>query len=157
MPKEIKFNEEARAAIKKGLDKLANTVKISLGPRGRNVIIDRATAPFVTNDGVTIARNINFEDQFENVGARLIREAASKTNDVAGDGTTTATILAQSLIHEGFKNLAAGANSTAIRKGLELGCNEIVKQLKALSTPIDGKGGMAHVASISANDEEIGR
>src|SRR3990167_9715715 len=109
MPKEILFNEEARSAIKKGLDKLADAVKVSLGPRGRNVIIDQAVGPFVTNDGITIARHIDFEDQFENVGARLLRQAASKTNDVVGDGTSTCVVIAQALIREGFKNLAAGA------------------------------------------------
>jgi chaperonin GroEL len=157
MAKKILFNEEARTTIKRGIDKLADAVKISLGPRGRNVIIDRNSAPFVTNDGVTIARNVALEDEVENLGATLIREAASKTNDVAGDGTTTATVLAQALIREGFKNLAAGANSTALRRGLEAGVNSLVKELQKMAKVVDGKEDIENVASISANDKEIGR
>src|SRR3990167_4219569 len=150
MAKQILFDEHSRAALKRGVDKLANAVKVSLGPRGRNVILDKGFgSPTVTNDGVTIAKEIELEDKFENVGAQLLQEVASKTNDVAGDGTTTATVLAQALIHEGFKNLAAGANPQALRHGIEIGVAEIVKQLSAISTKIVGKEEMENIASIS--------
>ncbi len=158
MPKQIKFDEQARAALKRGVDKLANAVKVSLGPRGRNVILDKGYgSPTVTNDGVTIAKEIELEDKFENVGAQLLQEVASKTNDVAGDGTTTATVLAQALIQEGFKNLAAGANPQAIRHGIEKGVTAVVEELKKMSKSVSGKDEIAQVASISANDPEVGK
>ncbi len=158
MAKQILFNEHSRAALKRGVDKLANAVKVSLGPRGRNVILDKGFgSPTVTNDGVTIAKEIELEDKFENVGAQLLQEVASKTNDVAGDGTTTATVLAQALIHEGFKNLAAGANPQALRHGIEKGVNAVVDSLKKMAKTVSSKEEIAQVASISANDPEVGR
>ena len=158
MAKQIKFNEQARAALKRGVDKLADAVKVSLGPRGRNVILDKGYGtPTVTNDGVTIAKEIELEDKFENVGAQLLQEVASKTNDVAGDGTTTATVLAQALIQEGFKNLAAGANPQALRHGIEKGVQAVVEALKKQAKSVSGKEEIAQVASISANDVEVGR
>jgi chaperonin GroEL len=158
MAKQIKFNEQARAALKRGVDKLADAVKVSLGPRGRNVILDKGYgAPTVTNDGVTIAKEIELEDKFENVGAQLLQEVASKTNDVAGDGTTTATVLAQALIQEGFKNLAAGANPQALRHGIEKGVQAVVEALKKQAKSVSGKAEIAQVASISANDAEVGK
>ncbi|MFA5358286.1 MAG: chaperonin GroEL [Patescibacteria group bacterium] len=159
MSKQILFDEKARAAIKRGVDKLADTVKVSLGPRGRNVILDKGYgSPVITNDGVTIAKEIELEDRFENVGAELIKEVASKTNDVAGDGTTTATVLAQAIIGEGFKNVAAGANPLAIRHGIEKAVAAVVKELKEkIAKPISSKEEITQVASISANSEEIGK
>ncbi|MBI5466137.1 MAG: chaperonin GroEL [Candidatus Kerfeldbacteria bacterium] len=158
MPKQIKFDEQARAALKRGVDKLADAVKVSLGPRGRNVILDKGYGtPTVTNDGVTIAKEIELEDKFENVGAQLLQEVASKTNDVAGDGTTTATVLAQTLIQEGFKNLAAGANPQALRHGIEKGVQAVVEALKKQAKSVAGKEEIAQVASISANDAEVGK
>src|SRR3989344_1888645 len=158
MAKQILFDEHARAALKRGVDKLSNAVKVSLGPKGRNVILDRGFgSPTVTNDGVTIAKEIELEDKFENVGAQLLQEVASKTNDVAGDGTTTATVLAQALIHEGFKNLAAGANPQALRHGIEKGVAAVVESLKKMAKSVSGKEEIAQVASISANDPEVGR
>ncbi len=158
MAKQIKFQEDVRVALKRGVDKLANAVKVSLGPRGRNVILDKGFgSPTVTNDGVTIAKEIELEDKFENIGAQLLQEVASKTNDVAGDGTTTATVLAQSLIHEGFKNLAAGANPLALRHGIEKGVQAVIAELKRLAKPVASKDEIAQVASISANDQEVGR
>ena len=158
MAKQILFDEHSRAALKRGVDKLANAVKVSLGPRGRNVILDKGFgSPTVTNDGVTIAKEIELEDKFENVGAQLLQEVASKTNDVAGDGTTTATVLAQALIHEGFKNLAAGANPQALRHGIEKGVAAVVETLKKMAKSVSGKEEIAQVASISANDSEVGK
>ncbi|MBU1038999.1 chaperonin GroEL [Patescibacteria group bacterium] len=158
MAKQILFNEQARAALKRGVDKLANAVKVSLGPRGRNVILDKGFgSPIVTNDGVTIAKEIELEDKFENIGAQLLQEVASKTNDVAGDGTTTATVLAQALIHEGFKNLAAGANPQALRHGIEKGVLAVVADLKKQSKLVNSKEEIAQVAAISANDKEVGK
>ncbi|HBV32983.1 TPA: chaperonin GroEL [Patescibacteria group bacterium] len=158
MPKQIKFNEDVRASLKRGVDKLANAVRVSLGPRGRNVILDKGFgSPVVTNDGVTIAKEIELEDKFENIGAQLVQEVASKTNDVAGDGTTTATVLAQALIHEGFKNLAAGANPQALRHGIEKGVQAVVEALKKQAKPVASREEIAQVASISANDEEVGK
>jgi chaperonin GroEL len=159
MAKQILFDEKARAALKRGVDKLADAVKVSLGPRGRNVILDKGFgSPTVTNDGVTIAKEIELEDKFENVGAELIREVASKTNDVAGDGTTTATLLAQSIITEGLKNVAAGANPMALRYGIEKAVAAVVKELQEkISKPVSGKEEIAQVAAISANSEEIGK
>jgi len=159
MSKQILFDEKARSAIKRGVDKLADTVKVSLGPRGRNVILDKGFgSPTITNDGVTIAKEIELEDKFENVGAELIKEVASKTNDIAGDGTTTATILAQIIINEGFKNVAAGANPLAIRRGIDKAVEAITKELKEkVSKPVSGKEEIAQVAAISANNVEIGQ
>lgn len=157
MAKQIMYSEETRAALKRGVDQLANAVKVTLGPKGRNVILDRGYgAPIVTKDGVTVAKEIELEDKFENLGAELVKEVASKTNDVAGDGTTTATILAQALIAEGLRNVTAGTNPQAIRRGLEKGTEAIVKEIKEkIATPIKG-GEIEKVASISANDAEIG-
>ncbi len=157
MAKQITFNEEARAALKRGVDKLANAVKVTLGPKGRNVILDRGYgAPVVTKDGVTVAKDIELEDKFENMGAELVKEVASKTNDVAGDGTTTATVLAQALIQEGLRNVTAGTNPQAIRRGIEKGVEAVVKELTAnIAKPTKGDE-IAKVASISANDADIG-
>jgi len=157
MAKQIMYSEETRAALKRGVDQLANAVKVTLGPKGRNVILDRGYgAPIITKDGVTVAKEIELENKFENLGAELVKEVASKTNDVAGDGTTTATILAQALIAEGLRNVTAGTNPQAIRRGLEKGTEAIVKEIKEkIATPIKG-GEIEKVASISANDAEIG-
>ncbi len=158
MAKQLLFNEEARAALKRGVDKLANAVVVTLGPKGRNVVLDRGYgAPTVTKDGVSVAKEIELEDKFENIGAEMVKEVASKTNDVAGDGTTTATLLAQIMITEGLKNVTAGAKPLSLRRGLEKGVEVIVKELKDnLSKKITSKEEMAHVAAISANDKEIG-
>ncbi len=157
MAKQIHFNEEARSALKRGVDQLANAVKITLGPKGRNVILDRGFgAPTVTKDGVTVAKEIELEDKFENLGAELVKEVASKTNDVAGDGTTTATVLAQAIITEGLRNVTAGTNPQAIRRGIEKGVDAVVREIKEkIATPIKGEE-IEKVAAISANDEEIG-
>lgn len=158
MAKEIKFSENARSAMLAGVDKLANTVKVTLGPKGRNVILDQAfDAPTITNDGVTIAREIELEDKFENMGAQLVVEVASKTNDIAGDGTTTATVLAQAIVNEGMKNVAAGANPVGIRKGIELATKRAVEALKAISTDVSDSEAIAQIASISSGDPEIGQ
>ncbi len=157
MAKQIKYGEEARHALENGLNALANTVKITLGPKGRNVVLDKKYgAPLITNDGVTIAKEIELEDPFENMGAQLIKEVATKTNDVAGDGTTTATLLAQAIVREGLKNLAAGANPMVLRKGIEAAVSGAVESLKEISKPISGKQAIAQAASISAGDEGIG-
>ena len=157
MAKQIAFNEEARSAIKRGVDKLANAVKVTLGPKGRNVVLDRGYgAPTITKDGVTVAKEIELEDKFENLGAELVKEVASKTNDVAGDGTTTATVLAQSMIAEGLRNVTAGTNPQVLRRGIEKGVEALVREIKEkIATPIKG-GEIEKVASISANDAEIG-
>lgn len=157
MAKQIQFNEEVRSALKRGVDQLANAVKVTLGPKGRNVILDRGYgAPTVTKDGVTVAKEIELEDKFENLGAELVKEVASKTNDVAGDGTTTATVLAQAMIAEGLRNVTAGTNPQALRRGIEKGVDAIVKEIKEnIAKPIKGEE-IGKVASISANDEEIG-
>ncbi len=157
MAKQISFNEEARASLKRGVDKLANAVKVTLGPKGRNVVLDRGFgAPTVTKDGVTVAKEIELEDKFENLGAELVKEVASKTNDVAGDGTTTATVLAQSMITEGLRNVTAGTNPQALRRGIEKGVEKLVSEIKdKIATPIKGDE-IEKVASISANDKEIG-
>ena len=158
MAKQIKTGEEARRALQKGVDTLADTVKITLGPKGRNVVLDKKFgAPLITNDGVTIAKEIDLEDPFENMGAQLVKEVATKTNDVAGDGTTTATLLAQAIVREGLRNLAAGANPMVLKRGLESAVNAAVEGLRSLSQPINGKQAIAQVASISAGDEEIGK
>lgn len=158
MPKQILFNEKARQAIKAGVDKLANAVKVTLGPKGRNVVIGEAYgSPTVTKDGVSVAKEIELEDRYENIGAEMVKEVASKTNDVAGDGTTTATLLAQSIITEGLKNVAAGADPVAIKRGIDKGVKAVVDELKQnVSKPVQGREDIAHVASISANDREIG-
>lgn len=157
MAKQISFNEDARAALKRGVDKLANAVKVTLGPKGRNVVLDRGFgAPTITKDGVTVAKEIELEDKFENLGAELVKEVASKTNDVAGDGTTTATVLAQSMITEGLRNVTAGTNPQVLRRGIEKGVEALVREIKEkIATPIKG-GEIEKVASISANDSEIG-
>ncbi|MCM3667163.1 chaperonin GroEL [Mesobacillus subterraneus] len=158
MAKDIKFSEEARRSMLRGVDALANAVKVTLGPKGRNVVLEKKFgSPLITNDGVTIAKEIELEDAFENMGAKLVAEVASKTNDVAGDGTTTATVLAQAMIREGLKNVTAGANPMGIRKGMEKAVVTAVEELKAISKPIEGKASIAQVASISAADEEVGQ
>lgn len=157
MAKTILFNEEARRSMQRGVDKLADTVKVTLGPKGRNVVLDKKFgSPLITNDGVTIAREIELEDAFENMGAQLVKEVATKTNDIAGDGTTTATLLAQAIIREGLKNVTAGANPMLIRNGIRMAVNKAVEEIKAVSKPINGKEDIARVAAISAADEEIG-
>jgi len=157
MAKDIKYGEEARKALEAGVDKLANTVRVTLGPKGRNVVLDKSYgAPLITNDGVTIAKEIELEDAFENMGAQLVREVATKTNDVAGDGTTTATVLAQAMITEGMKNLAAGANPIILRKGMKKASEKAVEAIAAMSQPITGKEQIARVAAISASDDEVG-
>ena len=157
MAKVIKFGEDARKSLLEGVNKLADTVKVTLGPKGRNVVLDRGYgAPLITNDGVTIAKDIELEDKFENMGARLVKEVSTKTNDVAGDGTTTATVLAQSMIKEGVKNVAAGADQMAVKRGIDKAVNVAVEELKNLSSEIKGKEDIARVASISANNEKIG-
>ena len=157
MAKQIKFGEDARKSLLEGVNKLADTVKVTLGPKGRNVVLDKSFgAPLITNDGVTIAKEIELEDKFENMGARLVKEVSTKTNDVAGDGTTTATVLAQAMIKEGVKNVAAGADPMAIKRGIEKTVKEAVKELKEITSPVNGKEDIARVASISANNEEIG-
>jgi chaperonin GroEL len=157
MAKQIAFNEEARLKLQKGVNILADTVKVTVGPKGRNVVLDKGFgAPTITNDGVSIAKEIELEDKFENMGAQLVKEVATKTNDVAGDGTTTATILAQSMVNEGLKNVVAGANPVALRRGMEKGVTAIVEALKAGAKTVAGKGEISQVASISANDKEIG-
>ncbi|MFQ9520587.1 MAG: chaperonin GroEL, partial [Turicibacter sp.] len=158
MAKEILFAEDARRAMIRGVDKLADTVKVTLGPKGRNVILEQKFgAPQIINDGVSIAKEIELEDKFENMGARLVAQVASRTNDVAGDGTTTATVLAQAMIREGNKNIVAGANPITIRRGIERAVKVAVEALKANSKPIEGKESIANVAAISAADEEIGK
>ncbi len=158
MAKEIKFGEEARRALESGVNQLADTVKITLGPKGRNVVLDKKFgSPVITNDGVTIAKEIELEDKFENMGAQLVKEVATKTNDVAGDGTTTATLLAQAIIREGLKNVAAGANPMILKKGIATAVEAAVEAIKENSQKIKGKEDIARVASISANDEVIGK
>ena len=157
MAKQLQFSEEARAAMKRGIDIMADTVGVTLGPRGRNVVLDKKFGPpQVCSDGVTIAKEIELEDPFENMGAQLLKEAASKTNDVAGDGTTTATVLAQAIIHEGFKNIAAGANPMALKRGIEKGVSAMRDAVGAMSTPVEGRIQIAQVASLSAHDYEMG-
>jgi chaperonin GroEL len=158
MAKDIKFSEDARRAMLRGVDALANAVKVTLGPKGRNVVLEKKFgSPLITNDGVTIAKEIELEDAFENMGAKLVAEVASKTNDVAGDGTTTATVLAQAMIREGLKNVTAGANPMGIRKGIEKAVIVATEELKAISKPIESKESIAQVAAISAADDEVGQ
>ena len=157
MAKQILFNEEARRALGKGVDALADAVKVTLGPKGRNVVLDKKFgAPTITNDGVTIARDIELEDPFENMGAQLVREVATKTNDIAGDGTTTATLLAQAMIHEGMRNVAAGANPMVLKKGIETAVKTLVEEIKPVSKSVNSKSEIAQVATISSADAEIG-
>ena len=157
MAKEILFNEDARRALGRGVDQLANAVKVTLGPKGRNVVLDKKFgSPTITNDGVTIARDIELPDPFENMGAQLVKEVATKTNDVAGDGTTTATVLAQAMIQEGMRNVAAGANPIILKKGIEMAVNALVEEVKKRAIKVSGKSDIAQVASVSAADEEIG-
>ena len=157
MAKEIKFGADARAALESGVNKLADTVKVTLGPKGRNVVLDKSFgAPLITNDGVTIAKDIELEDGFENMGAQLVKEVATKTNDVAGDGTTTATVLAQAMVNEGMKNLAAGANPIILRKGMKQACDCAVEAIASMSSKVTGKDQIAKVAAISAGDEAVG-
>ncbi|MCL2509012.1 MAG: chaperonin GroEL [Oscillospiraceae bacterium] len=157
MAKQIIYGEEARKALQTGIDKLANTVKITLGPKGRNVVLDKKYgSPLITNDGVTIAKDIELEDAFENMGAQLVKEVATKTNDVAGDGTTTATLLAQAMVREGMKNVAAGANPMVVKKGIQKAVDAAVESLKANSKPVTSSADIARVATISSSDEELG-
>ena len=158
MAKQIKYGEDARKALEAGVNILADTVKITLGPKGRNVVLDKKYgAPLITNDGVTIAKEIELENPFENMGAQLVKEVATKTNDVAGDGTTTATVLAQAMINEGMKNLAAGANPIVLRKGMKKATDCAVEAIAKMSQKVDGKNHIARVAAISAGDDEVGQ
>lgn len=158
MAKEIKYGAEARAALEKGVNQLADTVRVTLGPKGRNVVLDKSFgAPLITNDGVTIAKEIELEDGFENMGAQLIREVAAKTNDVAGDGTTTATVLAQAMVNEGMKNLAAGANPIVLRKGMKKATDKAVEAIAAMSSKVTGKDQIARVAAVSSGDDAVGQ
>ena len=157
MAKQILFDEEARRALERGVDALANAVKVTLGPKGRNVVLDKKFgAPTITNDGVTIARDIELEDPFENMGAQLVKEVATKTNDIAGDGTTTATLLAQAMVHEGLRNVAAGANPMVLKKGIEQAVKTLVEEIKKKAKKVAGKDSIAQVAAISSSDEEVG-
>ena len=158
MAKEIKYGADARAALESGVNQLSDTVRVTLGPKGRNVVLDKSYgAPLITNDGVTIAKEIELEDAFENMGAQLVKEVATKTNDVAGDGTTTATVLAQAMVNEGMKNLAAGANPIILRKGMKKATDAAVESIKKMSSKLQGKDQIAKVAAISAGDEEVGQ
>lgn len=158
MVKELKFSEDARQSMKRGVDKLANAVKVTLGPKGRNVVLDRKFgSPLITNDGVSIAKEIELEDPYENMGAKLVAEVANKTNEIAGDGTTTATILAQSMITEGLKNVTSGANPVGLRRGMERAVKVAVERLREISVTVDSKGKIAQVGAISAADEEVGK
>ena len=158
MAKQIIYGEEARKALEAGIDKLSNTVKITLGPKGRNVVLDRKYgAPLITNDGVTIAKEVELEDAFENMGAQLVKEVATKTNDVAGDGTTTATLLAQALVREGMKNVAAGANPMVVKKGMQMAVDAAVEAIKSEAQPVKSSDDIARIATISAADEYIGK
>src|SRR4051794_1889999 len=151
MPKILKFDEDARRALEAGVDRLANAVKVTLGPKGRNVVLDKKFgAPTITNDGVSIAREIELDDPFENMGAQLVKEVATKTNDIAGDGTTTATVLAQALVHEGLRNVAAGANSMLLKRGLDRATEAVVAAIREMAQPVQGREDIAHIASISA-------
>ena len=157
MAKDIKFSEDARAALLRGVDMLANTVKVTLGPKGRNVVLERAYgSPLITNDGVTIAKEIELEDHFENMGAKLVSEVASKTNDIAGDGTTTATVLTQAIVREGLKNVTAGANPVGVRRGIEIAAKEAIAGLAEISQIVDSKEAIAQVAAVSSGSEEVG-
>ena len=155
--KELHFNVDARAALKRGVDQLAEAVKVTLGPKGRNVVIDKKFgAPTVTKDGVTVAKEIELSDPLENMGAQMVKEVATKTSDIAGDGTTTATVLAQAIFREGLKNVTAGANPMLLKRGLDKGAEALVAELKRLAKPVHDRADIAHVAAISAADSEIG-
>ena len=157
MAKSILYGEDARKALQAGVDKLADTVKVTLGPKGRNVVLDRNFgAPLITNDGVTIAKEIELDDPFENMGAQLVKEVATKTNDIAGDGTTTATVLAQALINEGMKNVTSGANPMVIRKGMKKAVDAAIEAVKSNSQKVNGSSDIARVATVSSGDEFIG-
>src|SRR4051795_658587 len=157
MPKMLKFGDSARRSLEAGVDKLANSVKVTLGPRGRNVVLEKKFGvPTITNDGVTIAREIQLEDPYENMGAQLVREVAIKTNDIAGDGTTTATVLAQAMVHEGLRNVAAGASPLALKRGIEKAVEAVSERLLEVAREVEGKEEIAHVATISANNDTIG-
>src|SRR5690242_73712 len=157
MAKQLEFDEQARRSLKKGIDTLAGAVKTTLGPKGRNVALDKKFgAPTVTHDGVTVAKEISLEDPFENMGAQLLKEAATKTNDVAGDGTTTATVLAQAIVNEGLKNLAAGANPMQLRQGIEAGVAAVVEYIRQQATPVEARKEIAQIATVSAADPQIG-
>nr|MCR4622158.1 chaperonin GroEL [Clostridiales bacterium] len=157
MAKQLKYGEEARRALEKGINTLADTVKITLGPKGRNVVLDKKYgSPLITNDGVTIAKDIELEDPFENMGAQLVKEVATKTNDVAGDGTTTATLLAQAIVREGLKNVAAGANPMVLKKGILSAADTVTEHLSSISKPVESRQAIAQVAAISSGDESIG-
>src|SRR5438128_11168092 len=156
--KQLVFDAEARRQLKTGIDAVANAVKVTLGPRGRNVAIDKKWgAPTVTHDGVTVAKEIELENHFQNMGAQMLKQAATKTNDVAGDGTTTATVLAQSIVTEGLRNLAAGANPMLMKRGIEAATQAVVDEIKKQSTPLKGHADIEHIASVSAIDPEIGK
>ena len=158
MAKEIQFGEDVRRKLEAGVDKLANTVKVTLGPKGRNVLLERSCgAPLITNDGVTIARDVDLEDPYENMGAQLVKEVSTKTNDAAGDGTTTATLLAQIIVKEGLKNVAAGANPMILRRGMQGAVDVAVEELKSISKAVESKENIAQVASVSAGEDEIGQ
>ena len=158
MAKQIVYGEDARKALLSGIDQLANTVKVTLGPKGRNVVLGKKYgAPLITNDGVTIAKDVELEDAFENMGAQLVREVATKTNDVAGDGTTTATLLAQAIVHEGLKNVSAGANPMVMRKGMEKAVETAVETIKTNSEAVKGSDDIARVGAVSSGDETIGK
>src|SRR3989454_9219305 len=157
MAKQLLFDESARRALKGGVDALANAVRVTLGPKGRNVVLDKKFgAPTITNDGVTIAKEIELEDPFENMGAQLLKEVATKTNDIAGDGTTTATVLAQAMITEGLRNVAAGANPMILKRGIDKGVETVVAELQRLSKPVNTAEETAQVAAVSSGDESIG-
>jgi len=158
MAKILKFNEEARRALEAGVNKLADAVKVTLGPKGRNVVLDKKFgAPTITNDGVSVAKEVELEDPFENMGAQLVKEVATKTNDVAGDGTTTATVLAQAMVTHGMRNVAAGANPMALKRGIEKAVAAVVESLKSQAKEVDDKSDIASVATISAGDATIGK
>ena len=157
MAKQLKYGDDARRALEKGINALSDTVKITLGPKGRNVVLDKKYgAPLITNDGVTIAKEIELEDPFENMGAQLIKEVATKTNDSAGDGTTTATLLAQALVNEGMKNVAAGANPMVVKKGIQKAVDAAVEGLKAHAKPVSSSSDIARIATVSSGDETVG-
>src|SRR5579875_2860757 len=156
--KNLLYDENARRALERGVNKVADAVKVTLGPKGRNVVLDKKWgSPTITKDGVTVAKEIELEDPYENMGAQLCKEVASKTNDVAGDGTTTATVLAHAMVQEGLRNVAAGANPVFLKRGIDKAVDVAVEELKKLGTPVEGKDDIAHVAAISGNDPEIGK
>src|SRR5213596_288511 len=157
MAKQLKFEDEARRALESGVNKLADTVKVTLGPKGRNVVLDKKFgAPTITNDGVSIAKEVELDDPFENMGAQLVKEVATKTNDVAGDGTTTATVLAQAMVHQGMRNVAAGANPMALGRGMRAAVDAVHEALDKVAVPVDDRTAIAEVATISAQDAEVG-